>query len=120
MSEDTIKGRFRKWEADMRTLGNVVKKLNPARFSGMSAKMAAILGQMLGQAWADPELTDLCITSEGLLLGQCVGSVGINDLLGTEVVLQENIKRLVDIPEVGLTDLEKGFVWNLYHEISRC
>jgi len=98
---------------------NISEKLNPRRFPGMSGKMAAILGQMLDQEWTDPALVQLCITSDGFLLGMQMGDVGFNELLGTEGDLKDNLARLVDLSEVGLTAREKALIWQIFQNIQR-
>lgn len=97
----------------------LVEKLHPRRFPGMSGKMAAILGYLLGEAWTDPALTDLCITSDGYLLGQEAGDVGMNAFLGAASDLAANLERLVELPEVGLTADETAAVWTLYRGVRR-
>ena len=98
---------------------NISEKLNPRRFPGMSGKMAAILGQMLDQEWTDPALVQLCITSDGFLLGMEMGDVGFNEFLGTEADLKNNLTQLVELPEVGLTGKEKALIWQIFQNIQR-
>lgn len=98
---------------------SISEKLNPRRFPGMSGKMAGILGQMLGQNWTDPALVELCITSDGFLLGMQMGDVGFNELLGTETELEKNLARLMELPEVGLTAKEKALIWQIFQNIKR-
>ena len=98
---------------------SISEKLNPRRFPHMSGKMAAILGQMLGQEWTDPPLAELCITSDGFLLGMQEGDVGFNEVLGTEADLKNNLTQLVELPEVGLTGKEKALIWQIFQNIKR-
>jgi hypothetical protein len=97
----------------------IALKLHPGRLPGMPSKMAAILGHMLNQPWADPEIIDLCITSDGFLLGQRKGDMGFNDMLGTEDDLKTYLEHLVNLKEVGLTKEEVALVWQLFQNIKR-
>ena len=79
----------------------LTEKLHPARFTGMSGKMAAIVGCILGQAWTSPAIAELTITSDGHVLARHEGDCGHNDYIGTVADLQKNWRRLLDA--AGLT-----------------
>jgi hypothetical protein len=86
-------------------LASVVTKLSPDRLQ-VSGKFTAILGYILDQRWTDPELTDMCVTSDGLLLGQQEGDIGMNEILGTKEDLGRNLYGVAEA--VGLDPLETG------------
>lgn len=45
-----------------------IRQLHPDRFSAMSGKMAAIVGYIVGEAWTEPEIAALSVTSDGFVL----------------------------------------------------
>lgn len=69
-------------------------KLRPDRFRAMSGKMAAIVGYILDERFTDPAISDLVVTSDGFVLAQTEGEVGVNDLIGTEADLNRNLLDL--------------------------
>jgi hypothetical protein len=89
------------------------QKLHPNRFPYMSGKMAAILGYLLDQEWTDEVITDMMVTSDGEVLSQNKGDVGMNYFIGSNSDLQDNLTRLIGLPEVGLTKAEKMAMWHL-------
>ena len=48
-------------------------KLHPNRFPGMSGRMAAIVGYILGEEWSRPRIAELVVTSDGWLLARTWG-----------------------------------------------
>lgn len=100
-------------------LESMARKLHPKRFPDMSMKMAAILGAMLGKSWTTPALVELCITSDGYLLGRKKGGLSFEGFLGTEDELKDNLERLINIPEVGLTEEEKQEALKAFRDIKR-
>lgn len=82
-------------------MSTLEQKLNPARFPGMSGKMAAIVGLLLNKEFTTPALTELVTTSDGYVLGRLAGDVGHNDFIGTRGELVRNLKGLADA--AGLT-----------------
>jgi hypothetical protein len=90
----------------------VKQKLNPRRFTGMSGKMAAIVGYILGTSITTPELVEIVITSDGFVLGRQSGDIGMNEFIGAESDLRSNWSRLLDA--AGLTEAEKKYANTLY------
>ena len=81
------------------------RKLNPARFSGMSPFMAAIVGFVLGESFTDPEIAELMVSEgENLVYVRKAGAVGFDGLQSLED-LRNNWNRLLDV--AGLTDDER-------------
>jgi hypothetical protein len=83
----------------------LAKKLHPGRFPGMSSKMAAIVGCILGQKWTSPAIEELVVTSDGIVLGRIEGDCGCNEWIGSYSDLRRNWESLLDA--AGLTDAEK-------------
>jgi hypothetical protein len=98
---------------------SVADKVHPRRFPRMSGKMAAILGHLLNQTWTDPAMVELVITSDGFLMGRHEGEVTCNRFLGEESSLRDNLKKLITLPEVGLTGEEKEYLMKLFSRIRR-
>ena len=85
--------------------GSLAKKLHPGRFPGMSGKMAAIVGYILGESWTEPEVFELAITSDGFVLAGQSGDVGCNDWVGSAQDLERNVQNLLAV--AGLTPEER-------------
>lgn len=91
--------------ATMRPVREVlIDKLRPDRFTGMSGKMAAIVGYILDQRFSDPAISELVVTSDGFVLAQREGEVGANEMIGEETDLNRNLLTLIDA--AGLTEDE--------------
>jgi hypothetical protein len=97
----------------------VAAKLHPSRFTRMSGKMAAILGTLLNQTWTDPAIVELVITSDGFLLGRHKGESTCDQFLGAESALRDNLKKRINLPEVGLTGEKKEYLMKLFSRIRR-
>jgi len=91
---------------------SLAKKLNPSRFSAMSGKMAAIVAYILGEKWTDPAINDMAITSDGFLLAQHEGDMGLNDFMGAASDLERNVANLMIAAE--LTEGEQAEWQRLY------
>lgn len=83
----------------------------------MSAKLAAVLGAMLGQTWTEPALVEVLITSDCFLLGRHEGEPSSKEFLGSESWLKENLAKLLDTPGIDLTKQERELVWAAYGRI---
>ena len=83
----------------------LIQKLHPARFTGMSGKMAAIVAYILNQNWTSPAIAELVVTSDGHLLARNEGDCGFNNYIGIATDLEANWKRL--LTAAGLTDAER-------------
>lgn len=92
---------------------SLAKKLNPNRFTAMSGKMAAIVGYILGEEWTDPAISDMAITSDGFLLAQHEGDIGLNDFMGAASDLERNVANLTIA--AGLTQDEQAEWQGLYN-----
>ena len=79
---------------------SLAKKLNPNRFSAMSDKMAAIVAYILSENWTDPAISDMAITSDGFLLAQHEGDIGLNDFMGAASDLERNCRNLIAAAEL--------------------
>jgi hypothetical protein len=89
------------------------KKLNPARFPGMSPFMAAVVGFVLGESFTDPEIAEITVSEvENLVYVRKVGSVGFDGLQSMED-LRNNWNRLLDV--AGLTPEERKAAVRLFN-----
>lgn len=91
---------------------NLAKKLNPNRFTAMSGKMSAIVAYILGEHWTDPAISDMAISSDGFLLAQHEGDIGLNDFMGAASDLERNCRNLIAVAE--LTEDEQAEWQRLY------
>ena len=83
----------------------LAQKLHPGRFPGMSGKMAAIVGYVLGEEWTEPTIPSLSITSDGFV-------VTMDDFIGEASDLDRNVGNLLGV--AGLTDEEQAEWDRLY------
>lgn len=99
-------------------LESLTAKLHPARYSAMSAKMASIVGYILGQEWVKPQVNFLMVTSDGFVLAQVKGDIGLNHFIGAETDLARNWDELLKVADLGpdeLTLAEKLFCDKVRH-----
>ena len=80
-------------------------KLHPKRFPGMSGRMAAVVGYILGKQWSKPRIAELVITSDGWVLARNAGHVGCDTIIGTAADLERNWNNLMRA--AGLTSEER-------------
>jgi hypothetical protein len=66
----------------------LAEKLRPDRFSAMSGRMAAIVGYILDEPWAEPAITALSVTSDGYVTTE-------SDFLGEAADLDRNLLNLL-------------------------
>jgi hypothetical protein len=103
MEDFTLKTQFSCGAADVQE--PLVRKLNPRRFPNMSARMAAILGYILGSTFTEPALAEVVVTSDGFVLAQSEGEVGANRFIGKYVDVFRNWCDLMAV--AGLTVAER-------------
>jgi hypothetical protein len=80
-------------------------KLHPARFPGMSGRMAAVVGYVLDGRWSRPRIVEMVVTSDGWLLARNAGHVGFDTIVGMATDLERNWENLMRA--AGLTDDER-------------
>ena len=91
---------------------SLVRKLNPARFPGMSPFMAAVVGYVLGKSFTDPEIAEMAVSErENLLYVRQVGGVGFDGVQSLED-MRNNWNRLLDV--AGLTPEERAEAVRLF------
>jgi hypothetical protein len=84
---------------------DLIKKLNPTRFTEMSPMMAAIVGFVLGEHFTDPEIAELNVSeNEDIVYIRKAGGIGFDGLQSLED-LRNNWNRLIDVS--GLTAEER-------------
>jgi hypothetical protein len=92
-------------------------KLHPKRFPGMSGRMAAVVGYILGRRWTRPRIAELVITSDGWVLARNAGRVGFDTMVGTAADLERNWGNLLSA--AGLTGEERREAGELYRQAVR-
>ena len=80
-------------------------KLHPKRFPGMSGRMAAVVGYILGEHWSKPRIVELVITSDGWVLARNRGHIGFDAIIGRVADLERNWNNLMHA--AGLTNEER-------------
>src|SRR5689334_11978659 len=89
------------------------KKLNPARFPGMSPFMAAIVGYILDESFTNPEIAELTVSeTESIVYIRRTGAVGFDGLQSLED-LRNNWNRLIEV--AGLTPEERREAVRLFN-----
>jgi hypothetical protein len=87
------------------SMNSLNKKLNPARFPGMSPLMAAVVGHVLGESFTDSQIAEINVSeTEGIVYFRKSGAVGFDGLQSLED-LRNNWNRLLDV--AGLTPEER-------------
>ena len=72
----------------------------------VSGKMTAILECLLGgDGWVDPSIAEMCITSDGGVLGRRKGDCGYNDFIGGVDDLRQNLAGVVGVWELTREEL---------------
>jgi hypothetical protein len=92
-------------------------KLHPRRFPGMSGRMAAVVGYILGEVWSKPRIAELVITSDGWLLARNAGHIGFDTIIGTAEDLERNWGNLMRT--AGLTGEERQDAGERYRRAVR-
>jgi hypothetical protein len=88
------------------TTADVAAKLNPGVLK-VSPKFTAILAFLLGQVgWTDPAITEMCVTSDGLLMAATTRDPFFNSIEGYASDLARNMKGIAD--HADLTPEEKA------------
>jgi len=96
---------------------SVKVKLNPGRFMGISGKMAAIIGCVLGEKYTEPAIAEIVVTSDGMVLARNEGDFGCNDVIGDALDLKNNWYRLLSV--AGLSKKENLFAQLAFAERIR-
>jgi hypothetical protein len=95
----------------------LTESLHPRRFPGMSGKMAAIVGYILGEVWSKPNIAEMVVTSDGFVLARNTGHVGCNTIIGAAVDLERNWNNL--LRAAGLTSEEQRLANKHYRQAVR-
>jgi len=90
----------------------VESKLHPARFSGISPLMAAIVGGILGTSWTSPTLVGFAVTSDGFVLA-CEESGGFDHFISSLSEVRRNWVNLLDAARLTLE--ERTYAENCYY-----
>lgn len=97
-------------------MGDLISKLHPANFAGISGKMSALVGCILGETFTTPHFVAIQVTSDGFVIAQCDWDVGLNDFIGSIQDFRDNWKRLLDVSKV--TDDERAEANALFLKVT--
>jgi hypothetical protein len=79
---------------------SLAEKLNPARFSGMSPLMAAIVGFILNESFTEPSIAELTVSEfESFVYIRQEGAIGFDGIQSLND-LRNNRNRLMDAAEL--------------------
>jgi hypothetical protein len=92
---------------------NLREKLNPARFTAMSPRMAACVGFLIEENFTEPAIVSLVVTSDGFVLAMHEGDIGYNAFIGSESDLKRNWENLLEAAD--LTGEERDEAFRLFH-----
>jgi hypothetical protein len=95
----------------------LTESLHPRRFAGMSGKMVAIVGYILGEKWSKPNIAEMVVTSDGWVLARNEGHVGCNTIIGAAADLERNWNNL--LRAAGLTGKERQEADERYRQAVR-
>jgi hypothetical protein len=95
---------------------SVIEQMHPQRVGyGRDGLMCAIVACILGQAWTEPSISDLKVTSDGFVLA-CVDGGLANDFIGAFSELSRNWQRLCEHAE--LTPCERRMAGELFRRAT--
>lgn len=93
----------------------LIEKLNPNRFPDMSGQMVAIVGCVLGQDWAVPQIKSLWITPDSSVWAMNDGDERYCHFVGKAIDVEGQWKAL--LADAGLTAEEREEVEQLYRAV---
>ncbi len=85
-------------------------KLSPDRLK-VSGKFSAILGFLVGEAFTDPQITGMTITSDGIVLAARTDDMLMNEIIGDVSDLDRNLINMGEV--IGLTGEERSLLMRL-------
>jgi len=83
-------------EVNMAEADDLKRWARAFKASRLSPKMFAILGALLEEDWTNPRLVGMRITSDGWVMGQREGDVGLNEFVGTWDDFERNIRGVAE------------------------
>jgi hypothetical protein len=95
----------------------LAEALHPGRFPGMSGRMAAVVGYILGRRWSRPRIAELVVTSDSWALARNAGHIGFDTIVGTATDLERNWNNL--LRAAGLTGKERQEADERYRKAVR-
>ena len=81
-------------------VSTLADRLHPRRFPGMSGRMAAVVGYILGRRWTRPRIAELVVTSDGWVLARNAGHVGFDTIVGSARDMARNWDNLLRAAEL--------------------
>lgn len=95
-----------------RTQESLAAKLDPRRYPGMSPKMAAIVGYIVGEKFTWPNIEEMIVTADGMVFARESCDFGYNAFIGAKSDLDRNWRKLVEVAD--LTQDEEKLAMLLY------
>jgi hypothetical protein len=92
---------------------NIKRALNPKNFPGMSTKMMAIVGYMLGEKFVTPPVVKLIALPDGSLMAKVQGDSKCNDNMGLFADFKRDWNNMIHIFNLGLSDGEVKYLEQL-------
>jgi len=86
------------------TNATLAAKLHPSRFPNMSAKMAALVGLMVGEQFTTPHLIEATVTVDGMVLARRHDDLGFNEFIGSVEDLRRNFVNLIHCATLSLDE----------------
>lgn len=99
------------------TLAGLKEKLHPSRFDGISTKMMAIVGYIVGEKYTWPHIEEMVITEDDMVLARESCDFGYNAFIGAGSDLDRNWRNLIGV--AGLTPEEEKLAMSLYRRKIR-
>ena len=90
-------------------IDQIATKLHPSRFPNMSPRMAALVGYFLDKKWMDPQIVDLCLTTDKIVLAGTTDDWLFNNIIGPLDDFNSNFEDLISLTD--LTEAELA-IWN--------
>ena len=91
---------------------SLVAKLDPRRFTGMSPKMMAIVGYIVDEKYNWPNIEEMIITEDDMVLARESCDFGYNAFIGAKSDLDRNWRNLIEVAD--LTQEEEKIAMLLY------
>lgn len=83
----------------------LIAKIHPRRAPGMSGKMVALVGFIVGEILVETPIAELVVTSDGMLLARNSNDCGCNAIIGTMDEFKRNWDNWLDAVEASSTGL---------------
>ena len=83
----------------------LAEQLNPGKVR-TSGKFTAILAFLLDETWTDPAITEMCITSDGIVMAGNEEDPFMNEMIGRADELDSNLRGLASTCALSPADTD--------------